>query len=76
MNIEWQWQQENAKLQLEIQELQKVLGFYADKDNYKYKLGEFRGVRRIVKVEMDGGEMARKILEGYGCPTVSVATNH
>ena len=59
---EWRWQQENAKLQLENLELSRALSFYADERSYKF--GGYVVVRRVTKVELDGGKIARKALEG------------
>ena len=61
MDINWEFQQENAAQQLKIIALEKVLMYYGDIENYK--LSGFRGARRLAKIESDAGAMARKTLE-------------
>ena len=56
MDIEWQWQQENARLRTE-------LAFYANPINHQPRYGFYTGVRKISQVEHDGGQRAREALE-------------
>lgn len=57
-NLEWQWQQENARLRA-------ALLFYAKPINYSASFGFYSGVRKISQVEYDGGKVARKALEEF-----------
>lgn len=65
MDLEWQWQQENARLR-------KALEFYARPKNYNPSRGRHWGVRRVSQVEYDGGKVARKALEGSGNESIKV----